>query len=110
MSTTPAPSGNDSQAVAPAPQLRAEAYWLHEAAKQHAASEVLLSEHLTATDILVQRALWEGACALIARARELENEALKGGALLHVSVPAAAQAAKVIDEARWSSIRAKVCA
>ena len=110
MPTTTAPSGTDSQACVPTQQLRTQAYWVNEAAKQRAASEVLLVQYLSATDLTLERALWDGACALIGRANSLEKEAIEHGALLHVGVPAAIHAAKAIDEARWNSALAKVCA
>jgi len=94
------------QAAVPTQQLRTQAFWLDEAAQRRAAADVLLDQHHP--NVIVSRALWDGACALIGRAQDLENKALKGGALLHVSVPAAIQAAKAVNEAHWMSVRAKV--
>lgn len=77
-----------------APAIRRNDYWLKTASERWASSEKLLN-HLDNNMLPgdLYRAMWDGHVALVRDAVHIEGYAIRGGALLHIGVPEAANEA-----------------
>ncbi|UBB19519.1 hypothetical protein [Comamonas odontotermitis] len=83
--------------------LRLNSIWIKHAAQMRQSSEKLFQKFKTARSKVTSDALWDGHHATLSAAKSSENQAIEDGALLHIGVPGAVDAAVQIEAARWKA-------